>query len=87
MAYNQHHQLAVSKQISELIESKKQDIKLLVVNNLTKFFKQSKNKNSMVKTNWAIGQKKRHTLGLMVWKPRPKYANHSTTPRKGVEPE
>ena len=30
---------------SELIGSKKQDIKLLVVNNLTKFFKESKNKN------------------------------------------
>jgi predicted ATP-dependent serine protease len=28
-----------------LIESKKEDIKLLVVNNLTKFFKESKNKN------------------------------------------
>jgi len=45
MAYNQQHQLAVTKQISELIESRKQDIKLLVVNNLTKFFKESKNKN------------------------------------------
>jgi hypothetical protein len=45
MAYNQQHQLAVTKQVSELIESKQQDIKLLVVNNLTKFFKESKNKN------------------------------------------
>jgi hypothetical protein len=45
IAYNQQHQLAVTKQISELIEEKKQDIKLLVVNNLTKFFKESKNKN------------------------------------------
>ncbi len=45
MAYNQQHQLAVTKQISELIESEKQEIKLLVVNNLTKFFKESKNKN------------------------------------------
>ena len=45
MAYNQQHQLAVGNQISELIESKKQNIKLLVVNNLTKFFKESKNKN------------------------------------------
>jgi hypothetical protein len=43
--YNQQHQLAVTKQISELIESRKQDIKLLVINNLTKFFKESKNKN------------------------------------------
>jgi hypothetical protein len=45
MAYNQQHQLAVAKQISQLIESKKHDIKLLVVNNLTKFFKELKNKN------------------------------------------
>ncbi|MFZ0514372.1 MAG: hypothetical protein WAM14_22400 [Candidatus Nitrosopolaris sp.] len=44
MAYNQKHQLAVAKQISEFIESKKQDIKLLVVNNLTKFFKESRQK-------------------------------------------
>jgi hypothetical protein len=45
MAYSQQHQLTVAKQIPELIESKKQDIKLLVVNNLTNFFKESKNKN------------------------------------------
>jgi RecA/RadA recombinase len=45
LAYNQQHQLAVTKQISELIETKKQEIKLLVINNLTKFFKESKNKN------------------------------------------
>jgi hypothetical protein len=50
MAYNQQHQLAVTKQISELIESKKQDIKLLVINNLTKFFKESKNKNYAANT-------------------------------------
>jgi hypothetical protein len=45
IAYNQQHQLTIVKQISDLIESKEQDIKLLVVNNLTKFFKESKNKN------------------------------------------
>jgi hypothetical protein len=45
MTYNQQHQLAVTRQVSELIESKQQDIKLLVVNNLPKFFKESKNKN------------------------------------------
>ena len=50
MAYNQQHQLAVAKQISELIESRGQDIKLLVVNNLTKFFKESKNKNYAANT-------------------------------------
>ena len=45
VAYNQQHQLAIAKEISNLIESKKNDIRLLVVNNLTKFFKESKNKN------------------------------------------
>jgi RecA/RadA recombinase len=50
MAYNQQHQLTVAKQISELIESMKQDIKLLVINNLTKFFKESKNKNQAANT-------------------------------------
>jgi hypothetical protein len=50
MAYNQQHQLVVTKQISELIESRKQDIRLLVVNNLTKFFKESKNKNQAANT-------------------------------------
>jgi hypothetical protein len=50
IAYNQQHQLAVAKQISELIESKKKDIKLLIVNNLTKFFKESKNQNYAAST-------------------------------------
>jgi RecA/RadA recombinase len=45
MAYNQQHQLAVTKQISELIKSRKKDIRLLVINSLTKFFEESKNKN------------------------------------------
>jgi len=45
MAYNQRHQLEVTKQICDLLDSKKHDIKLLVVNNITKFFKDSKNKN------------------------------------------
>lgn len=46
MAYNQNHQLAAARQISDFIESNNnQDIKLLVVNNLTKFFKESRNKN------------------------------------------
>src|SRR5919198_3992832 len=41
-AYNEQHQLLVAEKVAELIESNK-DIKLLVVNNLTKFFKESKN--------------------------------------------
>ena len=46
IAYNEQHQLTVAKQVSDFVESKKgDDIKLLVVNNLTKFFRESKNKN------------------------------------------
>ena len=44
MAYNQQHQLAVVKQISKFIDSN-QDVRLLVVNNITKFFRESKYKN------------------------------------------
>lgn len=44
IAYNQQHQLAVAKQVSEFVESR-QDIRLLVVSNVTKFFKESKHKN------------------------------------------
>ena len=44
IAYNQKHQLAVAKQVADFI-SKNQDIRLLVVNNLTKYFKESKYKN------------------------------------------
>jgi hypothetical protein len=43
-AYNQQHQLAVAEQVAELVESNNHDIKLLVVNNITKFFNESKNK-------------------------------------------
>jgi hypothetical protein len=42
-AYNQQHQLTVAEQVAKLIESNN-DIKLLVANNITKFFKESKNK-------------------------------------------
>src|SRR5919198_5213243 len=42
-AYNQRHQLTVAEESAELIESNS-DIKLLVMNNITKFFKESKNK-------------------------------------------
>jgi len=37
IAYNHKHQLEVAKQVSDFIDGK-QDIRLLVVNNLTKFF-------------------------------------------------
>ena len=42
-AYNQQHQLAVAEQVADLIESNS-DIKLLMANNITKFFRESKNK-------------------------------------------
>ena len=46
IAYNEPHQLAIAKQVAEFIESKEgEDIRLLVINNLTKFFKESKDKN------------------------------------------
>lgn len=46
IAYNGAHQLVVAKQVADFIESRKgADIKLLVINNLTKFFKESKDKN------------------------------------------
>jgi hypothetical protein len=46
IAYSEQHQLAVAKQLSDFIESRNgKSIKLLVVNNLTKFFRESKNKN------------------------------------------
>ena len=44
IAYNQKHQLAVAKQVAGFI-SRNQDIRLLVVNNLTKYFRESKYKN------------------------------------------
>lgn len=44
IAYNQRHQLAVAKQVSNFVEARGQDIRLVVVNNITKFFKESKRK-------------------------------------------
>src|SRR5919204_4140062 len=42
-AYNQRHQATVAEEVAELIESSS-DIKLLLVNNITKFFRESNNK-------------------------------------------
>jgi Rad51 len=42
-AYNQQHQLTVAEQVADLIESNP-DIKLLMANKITKFFRESKNK-------------------------------------------
>ena len=46
VAYNQRHQLAIAKQVVDFITTtRNQDIRLLVINNLTKYFKESKYKN------------------------------------------
>jgi RecA/RadA recombinase len=45
-AYNENHQLSVVEQVTKLIESNK-DIKLLVIHNLTKFFKDSTGNKKM----------------------------------------
>src|SRR5919106_4583897 len=45
-AYNENHQLSVTEQVTKLVETNK-DIKLLVVHNLTKFFKDSTGRKKM----------------------------------------
>jgi RecA/RadA recombinase len=47
IAYNQRHQLAIAKQVADFITRDK-DIRLLVINNLTKYFKESNYKNYAV---------------------------------------
>jgi RecA/RadA recombinase len=44
IAYNQKHQLAIAKQVADFITTRNQDIRLLLINNLTKYFKESKYK-------------------------------------------
>ena len=44
IAYNQKHQLSVARQVCTFLGSRKQDIGLLVVNNITKFFREAKHK-------------------------------------------
>jgi len=59
IAYNRKHQLSVANQVSDFIEYGKQDIRLLVVSNLTKFFKESKRKD------YAAGILKEAALGIL----------------------
>ena len=67
VAHSQQHQLAIAKQISDLIESKKEDIRLLVINNLTKFFKESKNKNhGAIVAPWHEFRKEANSFFLFV---------------------
>lgn len=58
IAYNQRNQLSVAKQVCTFLESRKQDIRLLVVNNITKYFGEAKHKN------YAAGILK-ETIGLL----------------------
>jgi hypothetical protein len=45
VAYNERHQLAIAKQVADFITTRNKDIRLLVINNMTKYFKESKYKN------------------------------------------
>jgi hypothetical protein len=49
-AYNENHQLSVAEQVTKLIESNK-DIKLLVIHNLTRFFKDSTGRKKVETAN------------------------------------
>jgi len=58
-AYNENHQLSVAQQVTKLIETNK-DIKLLVVHNLTKFFKDSTGRKKMETANLL-----KQTIGII----------------------
>jgi hypothetical protein len=45
VAYNQRHQLAIAKQVADFITTRNKDIRLRVINNPSKYFKESKYKN------------------------------------------
>jgi DNA repair protein RadA len=49
-AYNENHQLSVAEQVTKLIESNK-NIKLLVIHNLTRFFKDSTGRKKVETAN------------------------------------
>jgi hypothetical protein len=58
-AYNESHQLSVAEQVTKLIESNK-DIKLLVIHNLTRFFKDSSANKKMETANLL-----KQTIGMI----------------------
>jgi hypothetical protein len=58
-AYNENHQLSVAEQVTELIESNK-DIKLLVIHNLTRFFKDATGKKKVETANLL-----KQTIGMI----------------------
>jgi hypothetical protein len=58
-AYNESHQLSIAEQIAKLVESNK-DIKLLVIHNLTRFFRDSTS-NKKIETASLLKQ----TIGML----------------------
>ncbi|MGB6591447.1 MAG: hypothetical protein WBE68_08080 [Candidatus Nitrosopolaris sp.] len=56
--YNQRHQLTIAKQVSVESRNESHDIRLLVVNNIARFFREAKHKN------YAAGISK-ETAGLL----------------------
>jgi hypothetical protein len=58
-AYSENHQLSVAEQVTKLIESNK-DIKLLVIHNLTRFFKDSNCRKKVETANLL-----KHTIGII----------------------
>jgi RecA/RadA recombinase len=58
-AYNEIHQLSVAEQVTKLIESNK-NIKLLVVHNLTRFFKESTGRKKVETANLL-----KQTIGMI----------------------
>jgi hypothetical protein len=58
-SYDQNHQLSVAEQVTKLIESNK-DIKLLVVHNLTRFFKDSTGRKKVETANLL-----KQTIGMI----------------------
>ena len=58
-AYNKNHQLSVAEQVTKQIESNK-DIKLLVIHNLTRFFKDSTGNKKMETANLL-----KQTIGMI----------------------
>jgi hypothetical protein len=58
-AYNESHQLSVAEQVTKLMESNK-DIKLLVIHNLTRFFKESTGRKKVETANLL-----KQTIGMI----------------------
>jgi DNA repair protein RadA len=58
-AYNENHQLSIAEQVSKLIESNK-NIKLLVIHNLTRFFRDSIGRDKIENVNLL-----KQTIGMI----------------------